>query len=241
MIKRTCLIIDNEDQKEEIEQLVRDARHEGIELDCQQFEVGNTAYTQVLSLGKIDLDKVEKEVKLRYKNLVFDIIAFDYELDDDEVNGVELLRYFNNRRLFKRTPKLVYSGVLDQVLRNIIEPNLGILKIKNEPDRAIIKQDGLAKIKSLIKYSVHEYLDRDDRDSIIIKFLKDDIQSTELIVAQALRLYPDFIFEQNFVNAKFNGMSYSDVADILDNDDIIGVEFKREIIQQVIAYLTVKI
>ena len=36
-------------------------------------------------------------------------------------------------------------------------------------------------------------------------------------------------------------MTYSEVADILDNDDVLGVEFKREIIQQVIAYLTVKI
>lgn len=238
MIKRSCLIIDNEDQTEEIEQLVRDAGHQGIELDCRQFEVGNTAYTEVLSSGKIDIDKVEKEVKRRYRNLVFDIIAFDYELDDEEINGVELLRNFNNRRLFKRTPKLVYSGVLDQVLRNIIEPNLGILKREDEPDRAIIKQEGLVKIKSLIRYSVHEYLDRDDRDSIIIKFLKDDIQSTELIVTQALRLFPDFVFEQNFVNPKFNGMTYAQVADILDGDDTLGVEFKREIIHQVMAYLT---
>nr|WP_321411883.1 hypothetical protein [uncultured Allomuricauda sp.] len=241
MIKRSCLIIDNEDQTEEIEQLVRDAKHQGIDLDCRQFEVGNTAYTEVLSLGNIDIDKVEKEVKKRYKNIVFDIIAFDYELDDEEINGVELLRNFNNKRLFRHTPKLVYSGVLDQVLKNIIEPNLGILKIDGQPDKAVIKQKGLAKIKSLIKYSVHEYLDRDDRDSIIIKFLKDDIQSTELIVTQALRRYPDFVFEQNFVNEKFNGMSFGDVADILDNNDILGVEFKREIIQQVIAYLTEKI
>tara|TARA_B100000378_G_C18055986_1_gene414411 strand:+ start:4388 stop:5113 length:726 start_codon:yes stop_codon:yes gene_type:complete len=241
MIKRSCLIIDNDDQTEEIKQLVRDAKHQGIDLDCRQFEVGNTAFTQILSSGKIDIDKVEKEAKRRYKNLEFDIIAFDYELDDEDINGVELLRNFNIRRLFRFTPKLVYSGVLDQVLKNIIEPNLDILKIPNEPDRAIIKQKGLGKIKSLIKYSVHEYLDRDDRDSIILKFLKDDIQSTELIVTQALRMYPDFVFENNFVAKKFNGMSYAEVADILQDDDVLGVEFKREIIHQVIAYLTEKI
>lgn len=63
MIERSCLIIDNEDQTEEIEQLVRDAKHQGINLDCQQFEVGNTAYTEVLTSGKIDISKVEKEVK----------------------------------------------------------------------------------------------------------------------------------------------------------------------------------
>lgn len=82
MIKRSCLIIDNDDQTEEIKQLVRDAKHQGIDLDCRQFEVGNTAFTQILSSGKIDIDKVEKEAKRRYKNLEFDIIAFDYELDD---------------------------------------------------------------------------------------------------------------------------------------------------------------
>lgn len=241
MIKRSCLIIDNEDQSEEIEKLVRDAKNQGIELDCRQFEVGKTSYGEVLSLGKIDIEKVEKEAKKRYKNIVFDVIAFDYELDDEDINGVELLRNFNKKRLFKHSPKLVYSGVLDNVLRDIIEPNLDILKIHNLPDKPIIKQDGLIKIKSLIRYRVFEYLDRDNRDSIIIKFLKEDIQSTELIVTQALRMYPDFIFENNFINDKFKGKTYEEVADYLDKDDIIGVEFKREIIQQVIAYLTEKI
>jgi hypothetical protein len=241
MIKRSCLIIDNEDQSEEIEKLVRDSKNQGIELDCRQFEVGKTSYGEVLSSGKIDIEKVEKEAKKRYKNIVFDVIAFDYELDDEDINGVELLRNFNKKRLFKHSPKLVYSGVLDNVLRDIIEPNLDILKIDNQPDKPIIRQDGLIKIKSLIRYRVFEYLDRDNRDSIIIKFLKEDIQSTELIVTQALRRYPDLIFENNFVNDKFNGKTYEEVADYLDKDDIIGVEFKREIIQQVIAYLTEKI
>ncbi len=241
MIKRTCLIVDNEDQTEEIEKLVRDARNQGIDLDCQQFEVGNTSYLEVLSSGKIDLAKVEFEVKRRYKNIVFDIIAFDYELDDEEINGVELLRNFNKKRIFKYSPKLVYSGVLDNVLKDIIEPSLDILKLKNKPDKAIIKQEGLVKIKSLIRHRVFEYLDRDNRDAIIIKFLKEEIQSTELIVTQALRMYPEFKFENNFVNDNFQGKTFAEVADLLDNDDKLGSEFKREIIQQVVSYLTEKI
>jgi len=241
MIKRSCLIIDNEDQTEEIEKLVRDAKNQGIDLDCKQFEVGKTSYREVLSSGKIDLQKVENEFKKRYKNIVFDIIAFDYELDDEDINGVELLRDFNKKKIFKYSPKLVYSGVLDNVLKDIIEPSLDILKLTNKPDRAIIKQDGLVKIKSLIRHRVFEYLDRDNRDAIIIKFLKEEIQSTELIVTQALRMYPDFIFENNFVNDKFNGKTYEEIANFLEGDDTIGSEFKREIILQVISYLTEKI
>ncbi len=241
MIKRTCLIIDNEDQTEEIEKLVRDSRNQGIDLDCRQFEVGNTSYSEVLSSGKIDIEKVESEVKKRYKHIAFDIIAFDYELDDEEINGVELLRHFNKKRIFKYSPKLVYSGVLDNVLKDIIEPSLDILKVRNKPDKAIIKQSGLVKIKSLIRHRVFEYLDRDNRDSIIIKFLKEEIQSTELIVTQALRMYPEFKFDNNFVNDKFNGKTFEEVASFLEKDDKLGSEFKREIIQQVISYLTEKI
>lgn len=241
MIKRTCLIIDNEDQSEEIVKLVRDARNQGIDLDCHQFEIGMTSYLEVLSSGKIDLTKIETEAKRRFKKITFDIIAFDYELDDEDINGVELLRNFNQKNIFKYSPKLVYSGVLDNVLKDIIEPSLDILKLPSQPDKAIIRQDGLSKIKSLIRYRVFDYLDRDHRDARIIKFLKEEIQSTELIVTQALRLYPDYKFENNFVNAEFNGKTFTELADFLENDEKLGNEFKREIIHQVISYLTEKI
>lgn len=240
MIKRTCLIIDNEDQSEEIEKLIRDANNDGIELTCYQFNVGNTAYSEILSDGLIDIEKVVSEFKLKYKNQYFDIVAFDWDLEDEHITGVELIRHFNHKKVIRFSPKIVYSGVLDEVLKKIVHENLDLIVTKGET-KPFLKQNGITKIKSLVKNRVFEYLDRDSRDVMILKFLKEEIQSTELIISQTLSKYPDFKFENNFVNEKFNGKTFQEIADFLDSDDILNNEFKRELIEQVISYLTVKI
>jgi len=240
MIKRSCLIIDNEDQTEEIEKLVRDAKHQGIELDCHQFNVGNTAYSDILSGGYIDIDKVCQEFRKKFKGIYFDIIAFDWDLEDDNINGVELIRQFTSKKIARYSPKIVYSGVLDDVIKDIIQENLELVKVE-EGFKPIIKDKAIIKIKSLVRNRVFDYLDRGNRDPMILKFLSEEIQSTELIIAQVLEQYPDLIFENNFVNAKFNGKTFQELADFLKNNDPIANEFKREIIQQVVSYLTEKI
>lgn len=237
MINRTCLIIDNEDQTEEIEKLVRDARYQGIELTCFQFNVGNTAFSQFLTNGYIDIDKVISEFRLKFKKQEFNIVAFDWDLEDEKITGVELIRHFNHQKIIRFSPKIVYSGVLDDVLKKIIQDNLEI-KNKSKP---VLKQNGVKQIKSLVRNKVFEYLDRDNRDSMILKFLKEDIQSTELIISQTLSKYPEFRFENNFINEKFNGKSFQEISDLLEANDILENEFKKEIIEQVISYLTEKI
>ena len=240
MIKRSCLIIDNEDQSEEIEKLVRDAHNIGIELSCQQFNVGNTAYSEFLTDGLIDIDKVIGEFKSKFKSQVFDILAFDWDLEDEHFTGVELIRHFTHNKIARFSPKIVYSGVLDEVLKKIVQENLDLVKIEGKTT-PVLKQSGITKIKSLVKNRVFEYLDRDSRDVMILKFLKEEIQSTELIVSQVLAKHPEFIFGNNFVNEKFNGKSFQEVSDYLENDDQTSNEFKREIIHQVVSYLTEKI
>lgn len=240
MIKRSCLIIDNEDQSEEIEKLVRDAHNIGIELICLQFHVGNPAYAEILTDGFIDIEKVKSEFKSKFKKHYFDIIAFDWDLEDEHITGVELIRHFTNNKIARYTPKIVYSGVLDEVLKKIVQENLDLVKIEGTVT-PVLKQNGITKIKSLVKNRVFEYLDRDSRDAMILKFLKEEIQSTELIVSQVLVMHPEFIFDNNFVNEKFNGKSFQEISDYLETDDQISNEFKREIIHQVVSYLTEKI
>lgn len=237
MISRTCLIIDNEDQSDEIEKLVRDAQNIGINLECQQFNVGNTGYSDVLTNGLIDISKVVIEFRSKFKNQYFDIVAFDWDLEDENITGVELIRKFTENNLAKFSPKVVYSGVLDDVIKKIILENLEIKKIAGE-NKAIVKDGAVTKIKSLVKNRALDYLDRGQRDPIILKFLKEDIQSTELIVIQTLNKYPDFVFGNRFVNEKFKGKTFQEIASYLETDDFQGNEFKRELIEQVIAYLT---
>lgn len=237
MIKRTCLIIDNEDQTEEIEKLVRDAENSGIHLDCHQFNVGNTGYSDILTEGLIDITKVVSEYRKKFQNQYFDIIAFDWDLEDENITGVELIRKFTENKIAKLSPKLVYSGVLDDVIKKIIQENLELKNVAGKFN-PIIKDGAISKIKSLVRNRVFEYLDRGQRDPMILKFLKEDIQSTELIIVQTLNQFPNFRFNNKFVNEKFRGKTFQEIASYLDTDDLQGTEFKREIIEQVIAYLT---
>ncbi len=227
MINRSCLIIDNEDQSEEIEKLVRDANDIGIKLECYQLNIGLTSFIEVLTNNLIDKDKVVKVFKERFGRRNFNVVAFDYNLDDTNIKGTDLIRIFNHYNLLKKSPKMVYSGLLDDVLKDIIrDSNL---------DKAV------AKIKSMVRNKVIDYLDRDNRDPQILKFLKEDPVSSELFVSDILNTHPDLIFENNFVSDKFVGKTYSQVAEMLDKDITLDNEFKKEIIEQVISYLTEKI
>ncbi len=237
MISRTCLIIDNEDQSDEIEKLVRDAQNIGIHLECHQFNVGNTGYSEVLTNGLIDISKVVQEYRNRFKNQEFDIVAFDWDLEDENITGVELIRKFIENKIAKLSPKLVYSGVLDDVIKKIFQENVEVKMIGGK-NKAIVKDGAVTAIKSLVKNGALDYLDRGQRDPMILKFLKENIQSTELIVVQALNKFPDFVFGNRFVNEKFRGLTFKEIADYLEKDDFQGNEFKREIIHQVLAYLT---
>ncbi len=227
MIKRSCLIIDNEDQSEEIEKLVRDARYIGIELECYQLNIGLTSFVEVLTENLIDRDKVASVFKERFGRRNFNVVAFDYDLDDTNIKGTDLIRIFNHHNLLKKSPKMVYSGLLDDVLKDIIK-DLSL-------DKAVTK------IKSMVRNKVIDYLDRDHRDAQILKFLNEDPVSSELLVSNILNTHPDLIFENNFVNDKFVGKRYSEVAEMLDDDITLDNEFKKEIIEQVISYLTEKI
>lgn len=228
MIHRTCLIIDDNDQSEELETLKRQAKDiHGIILQCYQFNVGNSSFTDVLTDGLISKEKVALEFRKNFGRGNFNIVALDYDLEDTNIKGTDLIRIFNHNGLLKNTPKFIYSGLLDSILKDIIRDST--------LDAAVTK------IKSMVRNKVIDYLDRDQRDFQILKFLSEDPLSTELIISQTLRKFPDFMFGNNFINTNFIGKTFNEIADYLDDDMKMENEFKKEMIEQVISYLSEKI
>ncbi|GGG56822.1 hypothetical protein [Bizionia arctica] len=223
---RKCLIVDNEDQTEEIEKLIRDAKNDGIELVCEQFSVGNPEYSEFLTKGAIDIQKVLSEYRRRFSGNVFHLVAFDYQLDDD-INGVELIRQLKANKIFRTTPKIVYSGLMDDILKTII--------------RDESRDNAVTRIKALVKNGVIDYIERENRDIEIRNFFKTNIESTDLIIEEELKKFPDLVFEQNFINKNLEGKTFLEIAKYIEANDQIRNEFKKEIIQQTIAYLTIKI
>ena len=63
----------------------------------------------------------------------------------------------------------------------------------------------------------------------------------DLIIEEILKKFPDLKFGNKFVRPNFNGKTFLEIAKFIENNDSIRNEFKKEIIEQVIAYLTEKI
>lgn len=232
MTKR-CIIIDNDDQSVVIEKLVRDAQSKGIQVECVQFNVGSTSENDLLTDGKIDIEKVVAEYKKRFKGQTFHLAAFDWDLSDDSIDGVELMRLLvHNIRNIRNTPKLLYSGLLEEKLS---------AKLDDFKNNTLNKSDLLSRIKTLIKADIKDFVAREKYEEDIITILGKTDETLDLIIEEELNKFPELKFSNKFVSDNFKGKTFSEIASILDNQDNLRNDFKKEIVQQVIAYLTEKI
>ena len=228
-MKKRILIIDNESQDEEIEKMVRDAHNVGIELECDQYNVGSTEETDLLDKGLLNIDKVIQEYKKRYKGKTYSLIACDWDLNDENIDGIELLRQFKSNNIWKHTPKMLYSGLLDEKLSE---------KIELFKSGKFSKDKLLSHIKLLINTDLRGFHKREDYDKHIIAFLKDEEETMDIIVEEILLKFPNFEIKGAWEHRSISGKTFKEVADILSSDENLCKKFKRELIEECIAYLS---
>lgn len=228
-MKKRILIIDNESQTEEIEKMIRDAHNVGIELDCDQYNVGSTEETDLLDKGILNVEKVIQEYKKRFKGNTYSLIACDWDLNDDNIDGIELLRQFSAKNIWKHVPKMLYSGLLDEKLSE---------KLELYKSGELSKNRLLSHIKLLINSDLRGFYKREDYDKHIITFLKDEEETLDIIVEELLMKFPDFEFKGAWEHRSFSGKTFEEVSNIISNDENLHKKFKRELIEECIAYLT---
>ena len=225
MVKK-CIIFDNEDQSDEIVKLIRDGRNQGIAIECEQFNVGSTEYTEVLTNGEIDISKVISEYKRRFSGVTFHLAVFDWDLNDEKINGIELIRQLNSNRILHRTPKIVISALLKSILADIVKSD---------------EQKRIKQLTLLVNSNIIEYHEREKYEQDIINYFSKNEESLDLILEEEFKKFPNHIFKNSFSNKNFNGKTFLEIAEFLESDDKIRNDFKKELIHQVLAYLTEKI
>ena len=228
-MKKRILIIDNEPQTEEIEKMIRDAHNVGIELDCDQYNVGSTEETALLDKGILNIEKVIQEYKKRFRGKSYSLIACDWDLNDDNIDGIELLKQFAANNIWKHTPKMLYSGLLDEKINE---------KLELYKSEKISKDKLRSHIKLLINSDLRGFHKREDYDKQIIAFLKDEEDTLDVIVEEILLKFPDFEFKGGWEHRSFSGKTFDEVAKIISLDENLHKKFKRELIEECIAYLT---
>ncbi|MGV1011768.1 MAG: hypothetical protein ACOYBS_04910 [Flavobacterium sp.] len=226
MGEKTCLLIDNENQISNIETIEREGKKIGTPIKCYQFNVGSTNNPEFLTDNKIDLKKVIEEFRNQYGGVTFDLIAFDWSLDDEGINGVELIRCFQENKLRRSTPKLLYSGELKVEMESILnlykEGKIEFKKAWNQ-------------IKTLVEIDIVDFKDRDEYEMAIVNYLHKNTPGLETILVKELRNNSDLKFLGNF--EKFENKTFDEIATIIENDPDRSIVFKRGLIEESVAFL----
>lgn len=229
-MKRNILIIDDNDQSEEIEDIVHRASTKGITLRCLQYNVGSPSERGVLKDGLIDTDKVVSVYKTKFYKEEFNLIACDYDLNDENTNGVELLRKLAASKIGIHTPKMIYSGKLDTILRQSFE---AVEQNRNKKD-TIVKQ-----LKALINMGLIGCCDRgEDMKNLIVNYLTSCKESPYLILEQILSENADCIFLGGDKFSKYSNMKFSEIKEKFMIENELEEDFLKKVISIGLGLLT---
>ena len=232
MIKRTCLIVDDDDQSDIFPSIKKEGLKYQIEIECIQFNIGNPSENSILKNQTVDSDLVIKIFKEKYTGTKIDLIAVDWDLNNPTLTGPLFIKLLNDNNERLKIPKMLYSGVLKAEIEKICT------EFKNNKKQFT---DIWKEINTLIETDIRKFVNRDSYDNEVVQILRrvdDDIESSIQLI---LRNFPDFAFKNTFPNPNFKNKTFSEILKLVQNDSILRNELNKEISEQVISYLTEKI
>lgn len=237
MIHKRILVIDDNDMLDILKSIAKKAKSKNVEVDYDQLNVGGHIEPAVLDASNnLDIEKTKKLLRERFQNKHFDIVACDYDLSVQNIDGVELLRRIGRDCFHKRVRYIIYSGLLEDILREKIRIGCDI-----DPEVSEIKpKDKLIKeIKQLVNSNYLAFVGREQLAETILNFLKNDITIDDVFNELATS-YPERRFAYNFVNG-MEGKTLREVKDMILNDDNLRLEFMKGIFEQSILYFTERV
>jgi hypothetical protein len=228
-MEKYCLIVDNEDRKDSIETLYREARRKNIKIICKQFNVGSSERDDLLTDERIDLKKVFAAFNDEFRGIVFDLIAFDWDLEDEYIDGIELIRQFKAEGIRNSSPKLLYSGALKEEIAGYCDKFADKTKLINNFDWL------WKKLQPLIKIDIIDFVKRDNYERRIVEFLSKKEVNSDILIAKELNNHGALKIKN--VYEKYQGLTLSEISQIIENDPQRGVKFLKEFIEMGVAHI----
>ena len=173
--------------------------------------------------GLILTDRIVNELNTnQYLKRLIHLVVCDYNLGDDSTNGFEIIRLLRNELKCKKKI-ILYSSNIDDVIDKIISGD------NPEQVRKVIVD--------LVSSEISEFCQRNEHlEEEMIKQLLGEIKfSTDKYFEEELYKYRSYLFRAPY--DKFKGKTLGDVADYIATHNHEGEILKKELIQQVVAYM----
>lgn len=221
MNTKKVLIIDDEPQGHDIEK-IQHSLNGKINIYYRQIEVLDRAFLD--EDANLNIERLEREIISAVKSY-HDLILVDYDYGLKSYNGLDVIGVI--RKVRKKCDVILYSA--DQ--KSIIDKVLGD-DLAQCPKGKIIEG-----INQLMNFTILKIGRRGAHIDDAIQILKrDTLPSPRALLCEMLRTNGDRVF--NSCCPKLKGKTFSEIADILDDENNAnGYKWLTAIMEQVIAYL----
>lgn len=231
MSKKTCLIVDDENQDEIFRSGIKEKlKISGYDVDLIFI---HTTRKEVLNKDQdIDIEKLSEYIKQQIKDAKVDIAVTDFNLSDDNVNGLHVIEII--RKLRPKVPIVLYSGKREEVIKSVL-----FTEKKNEKGECefILKPAGelIKGVKSLMLYNISEFADRPEYPACVNHIIKKKDNTAEQILLRKLRDFSQEQFKSCYPS--FTGKTFKDIALEIEKGTVSGQKFQSEIMEQILSYM----
>jgi len=224
---KNLLIIDNDEQSEAIIELKAQATKKGITLNCYPFYIGLPDGNDVINAaGKIDSTLVGEKFEKEYGSIRFHMVASDFKLNDDLIDGITIIKKFNNITNTAKAKKILYSSELEEIVQDYLNDHKSNKKSFNET---------WDKFKTLIKIDIVDFVKREEMEGKIISYIEKVEDDNNDFIVDNLLANGDLKFKA--LLEIYNDLNLNEIAEKITKNDSQSVNFKKKLIELAIAEL----
>lgn len=156
-----------------------------------------------------------------------DWIVTDFNLGEEDLDGIDVIRIMQRIRPFRHKNVILYSGNIQSAIKKVI----------NETNTADSEDAVVHAVVKFIDLPIFRFEGRQDyKDTLVDAISKKGRVSLEERLLKLLHTHGNLIFNSCF--PPFEGKTFGEIADIIENEsDARGEEWLQELIEQIIAYL----
>lgn len=225
MEQRHLIVIDEQSQKLRLARIKQNLRNDGIELIYEEIDPNTCTSRKPDGDSSFDVEVFKDKISSIPFIGNLDVFATDYNLIDDELKGIDVIKALYDIKPYYNKKVIIYSAQVDDVIKNIITK-----RSKNFSDQ-------VSMLKFLSSKDI-EYLNSEEQFEQ--KFKSYIIKEPELSIDERLS---DSLLALN--NSKFKCLlpgytkrRISEIGEIIQKKGSESIALKKEIVDHIAAIIT---
>lgn len=223
MIQKYLILVDENPQADTLKKIKDILAGEGIDLVYEEYNPTNYQKRYLSGDVDFDVDRFKNDIQNVEYFKFADIILCDYNLIPNVVNGYDIIKIIRNLNYTKKRKIILYSAKIEGVISDILMSNSDFEKQKEN-------------LVNLINCNI-EFTKRDGYVEEVIKNIKKEkeFDFEEELIKWFYKRDKDVF---NYLFPKYKGKSFGEIAVELESKTSDSIYFKKELIEQIVAYLS---